>query len=267
MWDDLAMPREFSWSQSDRLRDRLCAWRRTTISRWKAIGEYGVDIGYFFDEHSSIGATAKPTWLKNIWQNDLAELPVSDDVKRDLIKWRTTNPDTEGHVRRRSSRATSTRCRTATTSRKSLGYRPEVTKMIEPVIGLISGASPDAVSAHAAQQIGMPGVSRARGREQRTRALVSGRKRHLRPSSREEADSRIRSAATRSFEGVLNGKVNWAALDRANQPTRIRVGATVVRVEHAGSPDGPVCRRHVREGRTGCIAFARVASRWRAAGG
>ena len=36
--------------------------------------------------------------------------------------------------------------------------------MIEPIVGLISGASPDAVSAHAAQQIGMPGVSRPRGR-------------------------------------------------------------------------------------------------------
>ena len=38
-------------------------------------------------------------------------------------------------------------------------------KVIEPVVGLISGASPDAVSAHAAQQIGMPGVSRPRGTE------------------------------------------------------------------------------------------------------
>ena len=36
------------------------------------VGEYGIDVGYYFDE--SIVGAAKPTWLKNIWQNDLAEL-------------------------------------------------------------------------------------------------------------------------------------------------------------------------------------------------
>ena len=46
-----------------------------------------------------------------------------------------------------------------------MGLRPEVTKMAEPVVGLINGASPDAVSAFAASQIGMPGVTaRARGK-------------------------------------------------------------------------------------------------------
>ena len=62
------------------------------------IGEYGVDIGYYFDEHSSLGRTAKPTWLKNIWQNDLSELAVSDDVKRELLQWRSTPPNTEGRT-------------------------------------------------------------------------------------------------------------------------------------------------------------------------
>ena len=37
------------------------------------------------------------------------------------------------------------------------------------------------------------------------------------------------------LEGVHNGRVDFAALDRKGQPTRIRLGATVVRVEHAQS--------------------------------
>ena len=36
-----------------------------------------------------------------------------------------------------------------------------------------------------------------------------------------------------SFAGVLNTPVDFAALDRPDSPTRIRLGATVIRVEHA----------------------------------
>jgi hypothetical protein len=38
------------------------------------------------------------------------------------------------------------------------------------------------------------------------------------------------------LEGVHNGRVDFAALDRKGQATRIRLGATVFRVEHATSP-------------------------------
>src|SRR5206468_5335925 len=104
-----------------------------------------------------------PTWLRNIWQNDLAELAVGDDVKRDLVRWRTTNPDTKGMTADQFARYLDTMSYRDYLE-KVAGYRPEVTRVVEPVIGLISGASPDAVSAHAAQQIGMPGVARARGK-------------------------------------------------------------------------------------------------------
>ncbi|HKS97607.1 MAG TPA: NAD(P)/FAD-dependent oxidoreductase, partial [Terriglobia bacterium] len=41
---------------------------------------------------------------------------------------------------------------------------------------------------------------------------------------------------SRTLEAVCRNRVNFAALDRPGQPARIRVGATVVRVEHEGSP-------------------------------
>src|SRR6185503_10432774 len=111
---------------------------------------------------------------------------------------------------------------------KVAGYSSDVTRMIAPVIGLISGASPDAVSAHAAQQIGMPGVSRPRGRNGSLGLSFPGGNvtygRHL---VKKLIPASIGGEA--SFDGVLTGKVNWAALDKPRQATRIRVGATVVR--------------------------------------
>jgi spermidine dehydrogenase len=201
----------------------------------EGIGEYRIDIGYYFDQRSTLGATAKPTWLRNIWQNDLAELAVSDDVKRELVRWRTTNPETKGMSAEQFARYLDTMSYRDYLE-KVAGYRPEVTTMIEPVIGLISGASPDAVSAHAAQQIGMPGVSRARGKNSGPGlSFPGGNVTYARHLVKKIIPDAISGDAT--FEGILNGTVDWAALDRPKQPTRVRLGATVARVEHAGSPD------------------------------
>src|SRR5262249_46321908 len=43
-------------------------------------------------------------------------------------------------------------------------------------------------------------------------------------------------AGPRTVDAVWRNRVRFAALDRAGQPSRIRLNATVVRVEHAGDP-------------------------------
>src|SRR6185436_1563019 len=97
VWDDLKMPREFAWSQSsDAASDLRMA--QDNYQPMEGIGEYGVDIGYYFDDRSSIGKTAKPVWLKNIWQNDLAELPIADEIKRQILQWRSGPPNTGGRT-------------------------------------------------------------------------------------------------------------------------------------------------------------------------
>jgi spermidine dehydrogenase len=234
MWDDLAMPREFSWSQASG-GSAVVRMAQDNYQPMEGVGEFGVDIGYFFDEHSSIVPTPVPTWRKNIWQNDLADLPVSDDVRRDLMAWRTGSPDTKGLQGEQFARYLDTMSYRDYLE-NVLGHRREATKMIEPVVGLISGASPDAVSAHATQQIGMPGVSRPRGRTSGLGLSFPGGNvtygRHL---AKKLIPDSIGGDA--SFDGILNGRVDWAALDRSRQPTRIRVGATVVRVDHTGPRD------------------------------
>ena len=231
MWDDLRMPREFSWSEWDSTLPAL-RMAQDNYQPMEGVGEFGVDVGYFFDARSSIARSEKPMWLKNIWQNDLAELPVSEEIRRELVKFRSGAPDTKGMNGEAFGRYLDSMSYRDYVE-KVLGYSSTVTSMIEPVIGLINGASADAVSAHAAQQIGMPGVSRPRGRNSGVGLSFPGGNvtygRHL---VKKLIPAALAGEAT--FEGVLTGKVNWSALDKPNQPTRIRVGATVVRVEHAG---------------------------------
>ena len=113
-----------------------------------------------------------------------------------------------------------------------LGLRPEVTKMSEAVVGLINGASPDAVSAFAASQIGMPGTSaRVRGMSgPLPMSFPGGNSVYARCYVRSLIPAAMPSAT--NLEGIFGGKINFAALDRAGEPTRIRLHTTVVGVEH-----------------------------------
>ena len=49
------------------------------------INDTQVDVGYFFGGK----------WAKNIFANNLDGAPFSDNVKRDLLKWRTTTGGSE----------------------------------------------------------------------------------------------------------------------------------------------------------------------------
>jgi len=216
IWTDLALPREFAYEEPHAdvggLRIPL-----DNYAHMDGVNEYQIDIGYNFNG----------TWHKNIWQNDLADAPFSEEVKADLLKWRTMTPP-------QTPREELDRITYANYLEKTLGLRPEVTKYITPVVGLINGASPDGVSAHAASQIGMPGVSRPRGRTgSLPRSFPGGNATIARHFVKSLVPDGI--SGEKNHDGVFDGKADFAKLDRASNTTRMRMGATVVRVAHAGN--------------------------------
>jgi len=108
-----------------------------------------------------------------------------------------------------------------------LGLSPEVTRFVEPVVGLICGASPDAVCARAGHSLVSPMNSRATisfpgGNTTFARHLV----RSLIPDS---------MAGDLNFSDVLNHSMNFDAFDKKDAPTRMRLNASVIRVEHQGT--------------------------------
>jgi spermidine dehydrogenase len=112
-----------------------------------------------------------------------------------------------------------------------------VTAFVAPIVGLINGAAPDAVSAFAASQIGMPGVARVRSRTgPLPQSFPGGNTTFARHFVKYLVPDGISGAP--GLEGVHNGRVDFPALDRKGQQTRLRAGATVVRVEHVRSTAG-----------------------------
>jgi hypothetical protein len=86
--------------------------------------------------------------MHNIFANNLDGAPFSAQVKRDLLKWRSTAGGSE-ELRRHLDTITYKRY-----LESELGLHPEVTKFVEPVVGLICGASPDAVCARPLYDLG-----------------------------------------------------------------------------------------------------------------
>jgi len=215
LFTDLHLPREYVYAAWDPALKPV-RFPRDNYSHMDGINDTQVDIGYYFGRRPG---DSKPLWAHNIFANNLEGAPFSGEVKRDLLKWRSTTGGSEA-VRRHLDSITYKQYLEG-----ELGLNPEVTKFVEPVVGLICGASPDAVCARAGHNLVIPtnspaGISFPGGNTTFARHLV----RSLIPDA---------IPGDLSFAGVLNTPVNFAGLDQPESPTRIRLGATVIRVEHS----------------------------------
>ncbi|HLK64187.1 MAG TPA: FAD-dependent oxidoreductase [Bryobacteraceae bacterium] len=217
LFTELGLPREYAWASWDPSLKPLRI-PRDNYSHMDGINDTQVDVGYFFGRQPG---GSKPLWLRNIFANKLEGTPFSKEVRGDLLKWRATTGGSET-VRRHLDAITYQQYLEG-----ELGLRPEVTKFVEPVIGLICGASPDAVCARAGHNLvipaaSAPGISFPGGNTTFARHLM----RWLIPDA---------IPGELSFANVLNTAVNFDALDRSGSATRVRLGATVTRVEHTNS--------------------------------
>ena len=208
------LPREYAWQSWD-TKLRPLRFARDNYSNMDGFQESQVDIGYFF-------GTAG--WRRNIWANALAETPFSVTARRDLLKWRANH----GPIGEAESRHLDTLTYKDYLERVC-GYDAAVTRMVEPIVGLLSGVSTDAACARLGRQLveapdrpmamSFPG-----GNSPFPRALLRGLLSDSLPG--------------KDFATLMYGAVNFEALDRDDQPVRIRLNATALRVEHVNGDPG-----------------------------
>jgi spermidine dehydrogenase len=208
------LPREYAWQSWDPTL-RPLRFARDNYSNMDGFQESQVDIGYFF-------GTAG--WRKNIWVNALADTPFSAAARRDLLKWRT-NHRPVGEAENRQLDTITYR----DYLEKVCAYDSAVTRMVEPIVGLLSGVSTDAACARLGRQLveapDRPmAVSFPGGNSPFARALLRG----LLPDSLPGKD----------FSSLMYAPANFDALDRDGQPVRLRLNATALRVEHVTGKSG-----------------------------
>ena len=140
---EFALPREYSWQAWD-ARLKPLRFARDNYSNMDGFQESQIDVGHFFGE----GPDGKPLWRRNIWSNGLKDTPFSETARRDLLRWRADN----GPVSEAQDRYLDTLTYKDYLERVR-GYDPAVTRLVEPIVGLLSGVSADAASARLGRQL------------------------------------------------------------------------------------------------------------------
>ncbi|MBB5987339.1 NAD(P)-binding protein [Sphingobium lignivorans] len=213
LFDELGLPRQYEFGA---LAPGIAPVRCATdnYAPMDGLAESEVDVAYYFDRGDG---AAGPTWRRNIWANALAETPFPPALRRDLLAWRAGSQEGDPPpelLDRMSYRQYLEELK---------GFDPGVTRVARPHTSLLTGVSPDAVSARAARIYVRPSPrmdpSFPGGNSVLARALVK----KLVPEGIEGEDR---------FADVAQRPIRFAALDRPGQATRIRLGATVFSVRH-----------------------------------
>ena len=190
--------------------------------------DYGFYFGSQFGKRPGV-------WVVDPWGRRLDGAPLSEAVKADLMRWHTVaddgpRPETEGD-------AISRQLDTITLEEHLMSRhritRETVRNFLSPVEGGGYGLGPDALSAYCAYAIEteFPGDGDSALGDQMFPDGNTGFARLMVKTLIPDV-----FAGPHTVEAVWKSRVNFAALDRARQNTRIRLNATVVRVEHAGTP-------------------------------
>ena len=207
--------------------------------------EDDVDVGYYFNQQSH---AVDPRWAINPWQNDLAGMPVPEQVRQDLVRWRdwSERPAATGDF---------------ATWLDSMSYRefvlqvmglsPEVADYVDPICASASGGSSDILSAYSGYAIGLPGTATyydefALGERHSFPGGNDGFARYFVKAALPKAIE-----GDSSFEQILDGRIRFDRLDRPESKVRVRLASTAVRVAHDGDPSasGSVTVTYVKDRR------------------
>jgi spermidine dehydrogenase len=227
LWDDVGLPRSYNFVAPS----KDAAALKFSRDHYEPMywGETANSLGYFFDTPFA----RKRAWIVNPWSDDLKRAPISPEVRDSWLKWK------HAEVLKNGDEAATDRWLDSMSYgdlvTKVMGLSPEVFRLSDPLVATADYAvSSDAISGYAAKLLGLPGTD--------TAAISNGAfsfpggnaaiMRHIVKKLIPEAIT-----GTRSFEDVLYAPINFDALDRPRQPTRIRLNSMVVAVKHDGPPE------------------------------
>src|SRR5258707_126660 len=169
------------------------------------------------------------------WGRKLEGAPISEATRAELLRWGTNRvafpgPQTEGDAV--SRQLDSMTLEEHLMARYSIS-RETVRTFLSPVEGGGYGLGPDALSAYCeyAIETQFPGDGDDTLGDQMFPDGNGGFARLMVKTLIPDA-----FAGPRTVDAVWQSRVNFRALDRAGQATRLRLSSTVVRVAHAGDP-------------------------------
>jgi spermidine dehydrogenase len=202
--------------------------------------------GYFFRK-----ADGSLTMVRDAFGSGLAETPWPEPLRRDFVRWRSNPKFYQGtDLARWLDTMTYEQLLV-----KEIGLDPAVARYADPILaGAAGGLGSDVISARCAAQISFPCTANGDSQWRNSHRLADSLS--LVSSFPGGNDAIMRhilkklvpdAIAGENFAGIHSGRVRFDALDRKNNQTRLRLGATAIRVTNR--PDGSVDVIYVKDGR------------------
>ena len=185
--------------------------------------------GFFFKE-----ADGSFKLVRDAFGAGLNDTQWSESLRRDFVRWRSNPKVYEGEDLPRWLDGMTYEQLLV----RELKLDPAVARYADPILaGAAGGLGGDVISAMCAAQIGLPGTGNGARRGSHklsetlpfTSSFPGGNDGIMRHVLKKLVPDAIDGSG---FAGVLNGRVRFAALDRQNNPTRIRLAATAIRVSN-----------------------------------
>lgn len=199
------------------------------------IGWERADVGYYYEGKG---------WVRNQWNTGFHGAPISEAAKRALLQLENYRaPPRREDWRQWLDGMTYERFLIDVVGLDTAAM-PDVMSYLAPLTAAMGcGLGPDAVSAYAAFNLVQPGVVAYWRQEFNGEDTVAGNYLATFPGGHAGTNrhflKKILPAAIKggvTTNEIINGAVQWDQLDRANEPVRMRLGATVVAIAHDGNP-------------------------------
>jgi spermidine dehydrogenase len=195
----------------------------------------GSNLGFFFASGNGAAENGRGegTWLADPWGTKLEGAPMSVEAKRELLAMHDT-PDRRPKPRQHGD-AISRQLDLITLeddlmARHGLS-RDTIRRYMSPVTGGGSGIGADVLSAYTDYAPDLLFPWEQQKGPQMFPGGNTGVARHIVKALQLDA---LPGPAT--MAGICQSRVNFAALDRPQQPTRIRLRSTVISIAHEGEP-------------------------------
>ena len=225
----LGIPREFEYAPWDEEAEGVrVPFDNFSYMHWV---EDRFSVGHFFDGPGS----GEGRWVRDLWGRGLSRTPWPEALRAEILRWR--GESALGHRPLGESSDGVPRWLDRITMREYyegvLSLPPEVTSYVDPILASIIGLGCDAISAWWGWHFALPGFGAPSRYDGITfHSFPGGNAGIARHFVKRLIPAAIRGST--EFEEVIYGTVDFAELDRAGRPVRMRLGSTVVRVEHAG---------------------------------
>ena len=247
VWRAVGMPMEYTFADQDSDFGLRVAHDSYDGMYW---GERNLDLGHYFRENDG------GRWERNIWDDDLARTPWPEDLRADLRRaylGNETAKESQGLSPERLGPWLDGMSYASYLS-DAMGFDERVTSFLDPILAISDyGCSCDVISAYAAYLLQMPGMKGYFTADTfdfsqiKIMSFPGGNTTYARCIARHLIPSAIRGDG---FEPVVAGRLDFGALDRPDQPTRMRLETTVIDLHHDGDE---VLVTYVRHGQARAV--------------